>query len=210
MPPVKLHHHPTSLFTTPRILLLNPIQHILHLLWQLLAEPLPIRSRARLARGGVSQDQSSQAGRSQVCKVRAHHAAPRTAEDVIPSLDLEVGQELAQLLVEDVHGPEVGEFGGGCGLGEVCGAAGAYLVVEDDWDRVCVCERPVIEEVVVAEPWPTVEDDEGRDGRGEVSKYTIPGVEWFLSGWPVKRCKTLVGAFNRGRHIVISNVASLR
>ena len=70
-----------------------------------------------------------------------------------------MGKKLAQLLVEDLHGPEVREVGGGCGFWEVGGKAGANLIVEDDRDRVRVCERAVVEEVVVAEAWATVDAD---------------------------------------------------
>ena len=61
--------------------------------------------------------------------------------------------------MEDLHGPEVGEFCGRCGFWEASGEAGADLVVEDDWDRVRVCERAMVEEVVVAEPWTAVDAD---------------------------------------------------
>ena len=70
-----------------------------------------------------------------------------------------MGKKLAQLLVEDLHSPEVGEVGGGCGFWEASGEAGADLVVEDDRDRVRVCERTVVEEVVMAEARATVDAD---------------------------------------------------
>lgn len=81
------------------------------------------------------------------------------AQDVIAALNLEVGEKLAQLLVKDLHGPEVGEIGGGCGFWEVSGKAGADLIVEDDRDRVRVCEHPVVEEIVMGEAWTTVDAD---------------------------------------------------
>lgn len=52
----------------------------------------------------------------------------------------------------------------------------------------------------MAEAWTTVEDDQGSDGRGEVTKYTVPGVEWFFGGGPVEGRKTVIGAFDRGSH----------
>ena len=52
----------------------------------------------------------------------------------------------------------------------------------------------------MAEAWTTVDADQGSDGGGEVTKYTIPGVEWFPSGGPVERCKTVVGAFDGSGH----------
>jgi len=70
-----------------------------------------------------------------------------------------VDEKLAQLLVKDLHRPEVGEVGGGCGLWEASGEAGADLVVEDDRNRVRVRERAVIEEVIVGKARTTVNAD---------------------------------------------------
>ena len=66
--------------------------------------------------------------------------------------------------MEDLYGPEIGEVDGGCGFRETSGEAGTYLIVQDDGDRVRVCERAMVEEVVVAESWTTVDADEGSNG----------------------------------------------
>ena len=63
----------------------------------------------------------------------AEHAAPGVAQQVVVILDAEVGEEVVELVQEQLLGPEggVAHF-----LGEMGGAAGAELVVEDYGDVV--------------------------------------------------------------------------
>ena len=118
--------------------------------------------------------------------VHCQNGTPRVSKKIKVVLDAEVCDKVVDLVHEEIVCPEVpGD------ILEMRRPAGTELVIEDKRDVKAIVELFEGEEVMVRETGATVEQEERRDTRVDVTNGFVPGLVCFIADTKVD----LAGAF---------------